>query len=390
VIAVLPNSGLPIDEMLVAKLKPCWFIFGIIVIAIITQTSSSGRRRTGIRDDATNNVDELVASALRLPNDFLAGIATARKTRGDWTRQLLTTADSNRTGVTPLEAWLTAKGRVQVPLAQPQNEVGGIHDLSKTRTATANNAMTTIPGNHRVPAAAGAAAAGGGAAADGNKTRAVKMVPKIIGWLPISLELDDIDNPNVDICRIEYSIYSKNPHATPTYASLIQQSQCYFNQNLTAEQVLQKRRTMRLKDLLQVAKYKSLHVYKPAGFIYHESRVGSTVLSNMLGALPNVLMINEPPILERILFVSQLKCTKAQVMRLFRAIVQCFSVAFPKKHVFFKLLHEHTVTTDIILTAFPSTPWIFIYRKPVHVLMSHIDPAKEKRFSKCRSGMSSV
>jgi hypothetical protein len=44
---------------------------------------------------------------------------------------------------------------------------------------------------------------------------------------------------------------------------------------------------------------------------------------------------------------------------------------------------NHVVLVSVVLEAFPDTPWAFIFREPVQVLMSHLDPSKGNAVPVC-------
>jgi len=47
--------------------------------------------------------------------------------------------------------------------------------------------------------------------------------------------------------------------------------------------------------------------------------------------------------------------------------------------MFFKVSSIGSKRIDVMQAAFPSVPWIFVYRDPVQTMMSHMDPAKLKQ-----------
>ena len=45
--------------------------------------------------------------------------------------------------------------------------------------------------------------------------------------------------------------------------------------------------------------------------------------------------------------------------------------------MFFKVSSIGSKRIEVMRKAFPSVPWIFVYRDPVQTMMSHLDPAKQ-------------
>jgi hypothetical protein len=108
----------------------------------------------------------------------------------------------------------------------------------------------------------------------------------------------------------------------------------------------------------------------PAGFILHMSRCGSTLVSQMLAALSwNIVISEAPPIDSGI----RLNASRERRMNLLRWIIN--AIGFPhhgEKHLFIKFDSWNTLDIDLIAEAFPEVPWIFLYREPVEVIVSHM------------------
>ena len=113
----------------------------------------------------------------------------------------------------------------------------------------------------------------------------------------------------------------------------------------------------------------------PTGFIFHLSRCGSTLLAQMLAALERNIVISEAPPLDEILraHLRDPRITRAQRIAWFRGLVSAY--AQPRgggeSQVFIKFDSWHTLELPLIAEAFPDVPWIFLYRDPVEVLVSH-------------------
>ncbi|MBL9132710.1 MAG: sulfotransferase [Verrucomicrobiaceae bacterium] len=108
----------------------------------------------------------------------------------------------------------------------------------------------------------------------------------------------------------------------------------------------------------------------PTGFIFHMSRCGSTLVSQMLGRLERHLVLSEPPALDTLL-----RATRAwPEERRIEAVRAWFSAsAQPRSgedRFFVKLDAWHALELPLLRRAFPETPWIFIHRDPIEVLVS--------------------
>ena len=98
----------------------------------------------------------------------------------------------------------------------------------------------------------------------------------------------------------------------------------------------------------------------PAGFIFHMSRCGSTLVAQMLAALPGNTVISEAPLID-------------DAIRTGRPDWLCFVIsALCSGPCFIKLDAWHIHSLPLIRDAFPRTPWVFLYRDPVEVMVSQM------------------
>lgn len=107
----------------------------------------------------------------------------------------------------------------------------------------------------------------------------------------------------------------------------------------------------------------------PDGFIFHMSRCGSTLVSQMLAAVPDHIMISEAAVLDDVL---QLAVAGQVGIDVFRGIVHALlrDRSGTAKHRFIKLDSWHALAMPLFRQAFPEVPWVFLYRDPVEVLVS--------------------
>jgi hypothetical protein len=97
----------------------------------------------------------------------------------------------------------------------------------------------------------------------------------------------------------------------------------------------------------------------PAGFIFHLSRCGSTLVSAMLTAA-GFRVIREAPAIDEILRTSRPDWL--------RHVVTAFGDGQP---YVIKLDSWHMRRLPLFREAFPETPWMFLFRDPVEVMASH-------------------
>lgn len=109
------------------------------------------------------------------------------------------------------------------------------------------------------------------------------------------------------------------------------------------------------------------------GLIFHMSRCGSTLVSRALAADPAHLVISEAPPIDELLDTARRGASEEQRAEWLRALVG--ALAEPRsgreRRAFIKLDSWHIHDLPLIRRAFPEVPWLFIYRDPVEVMVSH-------------------
>lgn len=105
------------------------------------------------------------------------------------------------------------------------------------------------------------------------------------------------------------------------------------------------------------------------GMVFHMSRCGSTLAAQWLAALPDSVVLSEPEPVDTLLQWSSTGGDADTLRALLNALGQ------PRRDgdrsLFLKTDCWHMVHLTRLLEAFPDTPWIFLYRDPVEVLVSH-------------------
>jgi hypothetical protein len=113
----------------------------------------------------------------------------------------------------------------------------------------------------------------------------------------------------------------------------------------------------------------------PSGFIFHMSRCGSTLVSQMLAAVPSNIVISEAVPLDDLLRANRQQPALAEERRIRRLRGMVAALSRPRnqgeRHVVIKFDCWNTFDLPLIRRAFPNVPWVFLYRDPVEVLVSH-------------------
>lgn len=115
----------------------------------------------------------------------------------------------------------------------------------------------------------------------------------------------------------------------------------------------------------------------PDAFIFHISRCGSTLLTQLLASLPHCIVMSEPPIIDSVLRLHHdladagmaSPSTPALLRQVMLAMGQRRTGAERKFVIKFDCWHIHSIA--LLRQAFPDTPCLFLYREPLAVLASH-------------------
>jgi hypothetical protein len=115
----------------------------------------------------------------------------------------------------------------------------------------------------------------------------------------------------------------------------------------------------------------------PTGFIFHMSRCGSTLVSQMLTAVPTNVVISEARPIDGTLRAQNAATENADEQRInwLRWMVSALGQRRlgGEDNFFIKFDAWNMLDLPLICRAFPQVPWIFLYRDPVEVLVSHMN-----------------
>lgn len=119
----------------------------------------------------------------------------------------------------------------------------------------------------------------------------------------------------------------------------------------------------------------------PAGFIFHMSRCGSTLVSQTLGGLSSTIVLSEPQPLDAILRLrgATPAISEETLVGWLRATTSALGQPRDaEQRLFVKFNAWHVHELPFIARAFPGVPWIFIFREPADVVRSqHRNPGAE-------------
>ena len=134
-------------------------------------------------------------------------------------------------------------------------------------------------------------------------------------------------------------------------------------------------RTTSLDELVSASEREP--AVEPAGFIFHVSRCGSTLVSQMFARLPRIISISEPQPLMAAADDPRLSQTDRQ--RAFRALIRLYARKVNGSEIgaVFKFGLRELFAWRAIAKMFPHVPRLVLHRDPVEVLVSNLAQAAE-------------
>lgn len=206
----------------------------------------------------------------------------------------------------------------------------------------------------------------------------------------MALEGEDQNNTQygpvtATFCPLDWSLQKSNPSTVPMFRVLVDESKhCDPNRATFDLRSMAKKARLFDKAMAEaIAQHREIpitKVLKVGGAVFHESRCGSTLVSNLLVAsnpqAHRVYSESNPPIgaLHACTSKRKSKCSLAKQIALLRDVIYLMSrtQVSHETHVFFKIQSIGTHSISLWTQAFPDVPWVFVYRDPVEVLVSHL------------------
>ena len=184
-------------------------------------------------------------------------------------------------------------------------------------------------------------------------------------------------------CRLDWSIHKQDPSATPMFRDLVTKSpDCQHPRTISLKLAAD---AVRKYDQQQQNHRDSTTVIPKllnlTAVAFHESRCGSTLVANLcVSANPaahRVYSESSPPIaaLRNTCGDQYQHCSQDTAIQILRDTIMLMSRSDDpnESRVFFKIQSIGTLQLDLFQTAFPDTPWWFVFREPVQVMMSHLE-----------------
>ena len=176
-------------------------------------------------------------------------------------------------------------------------------------------------------------------------------------------------------CKLDWKKHKEDPSHIPMFRDLVAKSEdCSNGIRANLRSVIKS-----VKDYDNSEGFASdVKALKPAGFVFHESRCGSTLVANSLAAFnpekSRVYSESTPPVTVLRACSKSEDCSNTKQIDLFRDVLYIMGRTndLNEEFLFFKFQSVSTLFINIVRSSFPQVPWIFVYRDPTEVLMSHI------------------
>ncbi|WP_141618366.1 sulfotransferase family protein [Myxococcus sp. AB036A] len=186
------------------------------------------------------------------------------------------------------------------------------------------------------------------------------MTPDLEGWMPARIHVDG-GQPRVDWCHMGGQRFT-DPFFDETLERRLRHPFALLFRHQTSMDAL-------------VARQAAKPGLPVRGLVFHMSRCGSTLVAQLLAALPRHIVLSEAGPVDTVLRAHQYLpgVTDAQRIEWLRAVVGALGQQrHPEEHaVFLKLDAWHILELPLLQRAFPGVPWMFLYRDPVEVMASH-------------------
>ena len=184
-------------------------------------------------------------------------------------------------------------------------------------------------------------------------------LPPPWGWLPLLVE------PQGSIAEFQWAYLGDLRLTDPTYEQTLAQARFAPLNRLLGFRTP-------VADLPHWAA--RLPPVRPSGLIFHMSRCGSTLAAQMLAASPANVVVSEASPIDAIVRLDRPMAERAALLRQMIGVLGQTRQA-GETHCFLKLDCWHTLALPLFRAAFPDTPWVFLYRNPAEVMVSHLRQA---------------
>lgn len=181
-----------------------------------------------------------------------------------------------------------------------------------------------------------------------------------IGWLPVR------PVPGTGAPAFDWAWFGDRPLAEPLFEDSVMRM---------ASRPLSRMFRTRTDAAALVAGAAQEATLAPDGLVFHMSRCGSTLVAQMLAAVPHHIVASEAlPVDAVVQWALASGAPLADQAAMLRAVVAALgrNRSGTARRFFLKLDAWHILALPLFRAAFPDTPWIFLYRQPEEVMVSHM------------------
>ena len=181
----------------------------------------------------------------------------------------------------------------------------------------------------------------------------------IKGWIPLKLYPED----NNLLCRWMY--VGGKAFTEPFFDESIAACRSLFPENWHVK------RSMSTTDVM-VEWAKETDTIEPTAFIFHISRCGSTLISQMLGVQPGNIILSEVPFFDELLRHGKKYACMPAILPQLKAAVALYAAKRNgnEEQLFIKTDSWHIHFYKELRALYPGVPFFLLYRKPDEVLRS--------------------
>lgn len=186
-------------------------------------------------------------------------------------------------------------------------------------------------------------------------------LPSLRGWVPVQAAMHE-GRLLTDLCLVGDRRFSEPFFEDSIAACMRRPFHSVFRHRL---------------DMATLARWLEQHPgLRPRGFIFHMSRCGSTLMSQLLAASPAHRVISEAGPIDAALRAADGVTAVSEDTRKgwLQAMVGMLGQLghAEERRLFIKFDSWHARLLPLIQRAFPGVPWVFMMRDPVEVIVSHL------------------
>ena len=152
-------------------------------------------------------------------------------------------------------------------------------------------------------------------------------------------------------------------------------SEPFFDDTIAMRRVLpENSRLFRVISTVEILPEWAMQVetVKPTAFIFHISRCGSTLVSQLLGLPAANIALSEVPFFDELLRWGNKNNTMPAALKLLKAAIELYAAKRndDNSHLFIKVDSWHVHFYKQLRELFPQVPFILLYRRPDEVIRS--------------------